>query len=277
MKFTKMHGTGNDYVYINCLEEDIKNRPALARKISDRHFGVGSDGLICICPSETADFRMDMYNLDGSASGMCGNGIRCVGKYVYDRGLTDKTELVIETGAGLREIKLNVEDGKVASVRVNMGTPEFDAMRVPVISDNIDYVNHPLDVDGTEYIITALSVGNPHCVIFVDDAAAVKLEEIGPKIEKHPAFPEGANVEFIQVLDREHLRMRVWERGSGVTLACGTGATASVCAASLLWKTGDRVTVTLDGGDLDIEWDREANTLYMTGPAEMVFEGEYFI
>ena len=275
MKFTKMHGTGNDYVFVNCLVENIPDRAKLARRISDRHFGIGSDGLICICPSDTADFMMDMYNLDGSSGMMCGNGIRCVGKFIYDKGLSDKTELVIETRSGLRAIRLNVEKGTVKTVRVAMGSPEFSSEKIPIISKSENYVNQPLEIDEVVYNATALSVGNPHCVIFLDDMNSIELSKIGPQIECHPMFPERVNVEFIEVIDSGHLRMRVWERGSGITLACGTGATASVCAAALLGYTGNEVVVTLDGGNLIIEWDREADMLYMTGPAETVFEGEY--
>ncbi|MEM5767677.1 MAG: diaminopimelate epimerase [Bacillota bacterium] len=277
MKFTKMHGCGNDYVYLNCLTEDIADRPALAVRVSNRNFGVGSDGLICICPSETADFKMDMYNADGSQAQMCGNGIRCVGKYVYDKGLTDKARLTIETKAGLKTLDLNVVDGRVESVRVDMGTPEFRPQFIPIAEHGKDFINRSVIVGSDEYFLTALSVGNPHAVLFVEDVDALDLKELGPRFENHPLFPERVNTEFVQVLDKSTLKMRVWERGSGETLACGTGATAAFVAAVLNGHTGDAASVQLLGGTLFIEWDREKNKLYMTGPAVTVFDGELYL
>ena len=274
MKFTKMQGAGNDYVYVDCIAQQVENRSALARRLSNRNFGVGSDGLICICPSDTADFRMDMYNADGSRGKMCGNGIRCVGKYVYERGLTDKTCLTVETGAGIKTLWLEVQDGIVRSVRVDMGMPEFRPERIPVLAAGERFVRQPLEVCGQIWHVTALSVGNPHAVIFVEDVDALDLPAIGPAFERHPLFPERINTEFVQVLDRHTLKMRVWERGSGETLACGTGATATLVAAALCGYAEDRATVMLLGGNLEIEWDRATDQLYMTGPAEFVFDGE---
>lgn len=277
MKFTKMHGCGNDYVYLNCLTEDIADRPALAVRVSNRNFGVGSDGLICICASETADFKMDMYNADGSRAQMCGNGIRCVGKYVYDKGLTDKTRLTIETDAGLKTLDLNVADGRVVSVRVDMGTPELRPQFIPIAEHGKDFINRSVIVGSDEYFLTALSVGNPHAVLFVEDVDALDLKALGPRFENHPLFPERVNTEFVQVLDQNTLKMRVWERGSGETLACGTGATAAFTAAALNGHTGDAASVQLLGGTLFIEWDRVKNRLYMTGPAVTVFDGELYL
>ncbi|MCL2343308.1 MAG: diaminopimelate epimerase [Firmicutes bacterium] len=265
MKFTKMQGTGNDYIYVNCFAEDLpaEARPALAVRISDRHFGVGGDGLICICPSDIADFRMDMYNADGSVGLMCGNGIRCVGKYVYDRGLTDKTELQIETASGIKSIRINVENGIVDTVRVDMGSPE------------IAFVRRPVEAAGQTWEVTALSVGNPHAVIFIEENVdGLDLLRIGPAFAHHPLFPEGVNTEFVNVLSPDRLKMRVWERGSGETLACGTGATAAFAAANVCGLAGGSAAVELPGGKLLIEWDKAANKLYMTGPAVTVFEGE---
>ncbi len=279
MKFTKMHGCGNDYIYVDCtardktplLEEDI---PEIAVKISDRHFGIGSDGLILIRPSDTADFMMDMYNSDGSRGKMCGNGIRCVAKYVYDYGLTDKTQLRIETLSGIKELKLTVEDGKVTWVTVDMGAPVTEPALIPVTSDKKSLLREPVVMDGKRYELTCVSMGNPHAVIFVEDTASLLLEAVGPKFEKHEMFPERVNTEFVQVLDRSHIRMRVWERGSGETLACGTGACASVAACILNGLTENEVTVSLLGGELKIRYDEKQNTVFMTGPAVTVFEGE---
>lgn len=275
MKFTKMQGLGNDYVYVNCFEEKIDNPPELARRISDRHFGVGSDGLIMINPSDRADFEMEMYNADGSRGEMCGNGIRCVAKYVYDYGLTDKTTITIETKAGIKELKLTVEDGKVTWVRVDMEAPITEAARIPAIYDNLEeIIDQSVIVDGREYKITCVSMGNPHGVVFVDSVDDLDLEKIGPKFEHHPMFPDRVNTEFIQVIDENTLKMRVWERGAGETLACGTGACASAYAAYLNHKTGKKVLVHLLGGDLQIEYDEDKNTIFMTGPATTVFDGE---
>ena len=276
MKFTKMQGLGNDYVYVNCLKEKIADPPELARRISDRHFGVGSDGLIMINPSDKADFEMEMYNADGSRAEMCGNGIRCVGKYVYDYGLTDKTQISVETLAGIKHLDLTVENGKATLVKVDMGQPVFEPDRIPVKAEGSMVVNEPLEVDGKEYRMTCISMGNPHAVIFVDqDVRELPLEEIGPSFENHERFPKRINTEFVRVIDRHTAQMRVWERGSGETLACGTGTCAAAAACVLNGLTEDEVTVHLLGGDLYIKWDREKNTIYMTGPAEIVFEGEW--
>lgn len=277
MKFTKMQGLGNDYVYVNCFKETVPNPPEIARFVSDRHFGIGSDGLIMIHPSEKADFEMEMYNADGSRGEMCGNGIRCVGKFVYDYGLTDQTEIAVETLAGIKYLHLTVEDGKAVEIRVDMGSPVLDADEVPVVSRNEQVVDEPIVVDGREYRMTAVSMGNPHTVVFVEDVKGLNLEKIGPKFEQHERFPQRVNTEFARVLDRRTVEMRVWERGSGETLACGTGACAVAVACILNELTEDEVTVKLLGGDLKIQWDREKNKVYMTGPAEIVFEGEISI
>lgn len=275
MKFTKMHGAGNDYVYVNCLEEKVDDPYTLARKVSDRHFGIGSDGLILIRPSECGDFMMDMYNVDGTRGLMCGNAIRCVGKYVYDNGMTDKKELAIESASGLRYLSLMTgDDGKVEKVRVDMRSPILEASKIPVICDKKEAINEPITVDGKEYRFTGVSMGNPHAVVVLDDVDSFPLSTLGPKFEVHEKFPDRANVEFITVLDPKTIRMRVWERGSGITLACGTGACASTVAAILGGLTEDEVTVKLDGGELLIKWDRDENIVYMTGPAVKVFEGE---
>ncbi len=276
MKFTKMQGLGNDYVYVNCLKEKIADPPELARKISDRHFGVGSDGLIMINPSDKADFEMEMYNADGSRAEMCGNGIRCVAKYVYDYGLTDKTYISVETLAGIKYLDLTVEDGKVSLVKVDMGQPILEPEKIPVASKGSRVVDEPLLVDGKEYRMTCVSMGNPHAVIFVDeDVKNLPLEKMGPSFENHTCFPKRVNTEFVRVIDRHTAEMRVWERGSGETLACGTGTCAVAVACVLNGLTEDAITVHLLGGDLYIEWDREKNTVYMTGPAEAVFDGEW--
>lgn len=295
MKFTKMHGCGNDYVYVNCFSETVEHPEEVARVVSDRHFGIGSDGLILIRPSETADFEMAMYNADGSRGEMCGNGIRCVGKYVYDFGLTDQTSVSVETLAGIKHLELFVEDEKVREVRVNMGEPVFTPEAIPVkiaadasgagqIGWGADFcaadlsggiVSQPLCVSGKEYWVTCLSMGNPHCVVFMDeDVRELDLEKIGPAFEQHCAFPKRVNTEFVNVIDESHLRMRVWERGSGETLACGTGTCATVVAAVLNGLSKDEAAVELLGGELRIRWDRESNLVYMTGPATVVFNGE---
>ena len=275
MKFTKMHGLGNDYVYINCFEETIKDRPALARFVSNRNFGVGSDGLICVDKSDVADFKMDMYNADGSSSGMCGNGIRCVGKFVYDKGLTDKTTITVESGGEIKILELFLKNDVVTSVRVDMGRPTLESRLIPIMSDLEAYVNQPIDIDGTEYHITCVLMGNPHAVMFLDEIAGLDLANIGPLFEHHPLFPERVNTEFVKVDSRDKLSMRVWERGSGETLACGTGASAVLVAAVLNGHCDTRATVTLLGGDLEIFWDREhSGHVFMTGPAQTVFEGE---
>lgn len=278
MKFTKMQGCGNDYVYVNCLKEQVTDPEMTARKVSDRHFGIGSDGLILIKPSAVADFEMDMYNADGSRGAMCGNGIRCVAKYVYDYGLTDKTEISVATRSGIKYLKLTIADGRVRQVRVNMGAPVFEAGKIPVLSEHETVIDEPILVNGVPYRFTAVSMGNPHAVVFLPDSVDLdrfEIEETGPLFENHPCFPERVNTEFVKILDDHTAQMRVWERGSGETLACGTGACAVAVAAVYngLVKEGP-VAVKLLGGDLLIEWDREADLVYMTGPAEVVFDGE---
>ena len=273
MKFTKMHGLGNDYVYVNCFEEKIDNPPAVARFVSDRHFGIGSDGLIMINPSKTADFEMEMYNADGSRGEMCGNGIRCVAKYVYDYGLTDKTQISVETLGGIKYLDLTVEDGKVSLVKVDKGKPELEADLIPIISEREQVIDEPIEVDGKEYHMTGVSMGNPHAVIYVDDVKGLDLEKIGPKFENHERFPKRINTEFVHCIDRQTVEMRVWERGAGETLACGTGACAVAVSSILNNLTDTQVTVKLLGGDLQIEWDREKDRVFMTGPATVVFDG----
>ena len=268
-----MHGLGNDYVYVNCFEEKIDNPPAVARFVSDRHFGIGSDGLIMINPSKTADFEMEMYNADGSRGEMCGNGIRCVAKYVYDYGLTDKTQISVETLGGIKYLDLTVEDGKVSLVKVDMGKPELEADLIPIISEREQVIDEPIEVDGKEYHMTGVSMGNPHAVIYVDDVKGLDLEKIGPKFENHERFPKRINTEFVHCIDRKTVEMRVWERGSGETLACGTGACAVAVSSILNNLTDTQVTVKLLGGDLQIEWDREKDRVFMTGPATVVFDG----
>ena len=275
MKFTKMHGAGNDYIYINTFEEKADDPENLAIKLSDRHFGIGGDGIILIRPSDRADFMMDIYNIDGSRGKMCGNAIRCVAKYVYDNKMTDKKTISIDSRSGIKIIDVNTgEDGKVVSARVNMGSPVLTAKEVPVISENETAVMEDICVNGTYYKYTAVSMGNPHAVVFVDDADKFPVEEVGPYFERHEKFPDRINTEFCTVIDRKTIRMRVWERGSGLTLACGTGASAAAVAACVNGFTDENVKVILDGGSLDIFWDRENNTVFMTGPAETVFTGE---
>ena len=323
IRFTKMHGCGNDYIYIDGAAQPVpqEEKPALARRLSDRHFGVGGDGVIFINPSARADFEMEMYNLDGSRGEMCGNGIRCVGKYVYDHGLTDKTELTVESCGQMKYLTLHTENGKVSSVRVNMGAPVLAAAQVPVVPEralqdggadsgsdmaaagksgnngmavsgkNGDsgapavgngaapvvsgdaVVNAPVTALGRTYRMTCVSMGNPHAVIFTDGVAGMDLTKIGPALEHHPCFPNRTNVEFVQVLDRSHVEMRVWERGSGETMACGTGCCATCVAGVLNGLTEPAVTVRVLGGEIAVEWDRARNVVYMTGPAAEVFTG----
>ena len=275
MRFTKMHGIGNDYVYVNGAEEHIEDPSALAVKISDRHFGVGSDGLILINPSKCADFEMEMYNADGSRGKMCGNGIRCVGKYVYDHGMTDKTTITVETLAGIKTLELYPENGKVQSVRVNMGRPVFVPEQIPVLwKESVECVAGAVfETAGRSWDITCVSMGNPHCVVPVEDPYKIPIESVGPCFEHASIFPEQVNTEFIHVEDRSHVTMRVWERGSGETWACGTGACAVTAACILRGWTDRCVTVSLRGGDLQIEWNEQEDTIYMTGPATTVFEG----
>ena len=277
MKFTKMEGCGNDYVYVNGFEEKIDNPNEVAIAVSDRHFGIGSDGLIIINPSEVADFKMGMYNADGSEGKMCGNGIRCVAKYVYDFKLTDKDVITVETLSGIKTLKLNVENGKVKTVRVNMGAPILECDKVPVKYDDEKMINKPVKVDGKTFNITCVSMGNPHAVTFINDTDNLEIEKIGPKFENNEIFPDKVNTEFIQIIDKKTVKMRVWERGSGETFACGTGACASVVASVLNRLTENKVTVKLLGGELEIEYNQDENTVYMTGPARAVFTGEYDI
>lgn len=275
MRFTKMHGIGNDYIYVNCFAEQVEDAPALARVMSRYHFGVGSDGLVLICPDENADFRMRMYNSDGSESEMCGNASRCIGKYVYERGLTDKTEVRLMTGAGLKILQLRVEDGEVQSIRVDMGAPEMTPALIPVDLPGDKAMGVPLSVGDATYTIHCVSMGNPHCVIFVDDPDRTDVEGIGRAIENHPLFPRRTNVEFVQIVSRDHLRMRVWERGSGETLACGTGACASLVAAAAMGYSDRKVTMDLLGGPLQLEWSETDGHVYQEGPATFVFDGEW--
>ena len=283
MKFTKMHGCGNDYVYVDCTKEVIPNISETAIRVSDRHFGIGSDGLILIKASDVADFEMDMYNADGSRGKMCGNGIRCVAKYVYDHGLTDKTTITVNTLSGIKTLKLTVEDGKVSKVRVDMGEPELIPAQVPVKASVLGLaddrreaiVAEPLEIKGRSYDITCVSMGNPHCITFIgEDVRNFPLEAVGPVFEKHELFPERVNTEFINVIDKDHLRMRVWERGSGETLACGTGACAVAVASYLNGFTGRSVDIDRLGGHLEVVYDEKTNHVFMTGPATEVFSGE---
>lgn len=275
MKFTKMQGLGNDYVYVNCVEKKLENASQIAIAVSDRHYGIGSDGLILINSSEVADFEMEMYNADGSRGEMCGNGIRCVGKYVYDYGLTDKTHVTIETLAGIKYLDLQVENGKVKQVRVNMGSPLLKPEEIPIALEGENVIDVPISINDTVYRMTGVGMGNPHTVVFLNDIEQMKIEEIGPKFENHSYFPNRVNTEFVKVIDRTHVEMRVWERGSGETLACGTGACAVAVACILNGLTEEDVTVSLLGGDLQIQWERKENIVYMTGSAEVVFEGEW--
>lgn len=271
--FSKMQGAGNDYIYVNCFKEKLEDINATAKAVSDRHFGIGSDGLVLICPSDKADFRMDMYNSDGSQAEMCGNATRCVGKYVYDRGLTDKTQITLETLAGIKVLDLDVRNGQVKAVRVNMGSPELVPEKIPIASKLERFVNEDVEVDGTVYKVTGVSMGNPHAVVFIQDTESLEIEKIGPKFETHKLFPRKINTEFAQIVDRNTIKMRVWERGAGETLACGTGACATLVAAHLNGLTENEADLILLGGTLHIRWDKEDNKVYMTGSAEFVFDG----
>lgn len=277
IRFTKMHGISNDYIYINCMNGQPDCPPQLSIEMSDRHTGVGGDGIILICPSEIADFKMRIFNADGSEAKMCGNGSRCVGKYVYDNGLTDKTRVTLETLSGIKVLDLHIRDGKVDSVTVDMGEPELFPKSIPVSFDGESMIDELVAAGDREYRLTAVSMGNPHGVIFVDDPDLLRLEEIGPGLECHPMWPDRANIEFASVLSADEISMRVWERGSGETMACGTGACATAVAAVLNGLTDRRVTVHLRGGDLLIEWRPDDNHVYMTGGATTVFEGTYYI
>lgn len=283
-QFTKMQGCGNDYIYVNGFTEKIpqEEKTELVRHISDRHFGIGGDGVIFINPSSEADFEMEMYNADGSRAEMCGNGIRCVAKYVYDKGLTDKTDISVISCGQIKYLQLFLKEGRVDTVRVNMGAPELRPERIPVTVaeagmtlEQERIVNAPIIVQGKEYKMTCVSMGNPHAVIFLEDVTNLEIEQIGPYFENHERFPKRINTEFVKVLDKKTVQMRVWERGTGETLACGTGCCATVVACILNGLTDEKVTVKLLGGEIEIEWDREANLVYMTGPAVTVFEGEY--
>ncbi len=275
MNFTKMHGIGNDYVYVDCTKRELKKPEEIARFVSDRHFGIGSDGLILIKRSEVADFYMDMYNADGSKGEMCGNGIRCVAKYVYDYGLTDKKELTIETLAGIKELVLTIEEDKVAKVRVNMGAPILASEKIPVLASKEPVVKEPIVVDDKEWEMTCVSVGNPHAIVFLEEPVSTfPIEKVGPSFEHHKRFPNRINTEFVEVINRDRIKMRVWERGANETFACGTGACASVVAAILNGYCNKKVTVELLGGELEIEWKDADNGIYMTGSATTVFDGQ---
>lgn len=276
MKFTKMHGCGNDYIYVDGSKEQIpaEDKPELVKRLSDRHFGIGGDGVIFINPSKEADFEMEMYNMDGTRAEMCGNGIRCVAKYVHDKGLTDQRNISIVSCGKVKYLELNVENGKVSTVKVNMGSPILRASDIPVVADSEEVIAERIEVGEEIYEMTCVSMGNPHAVVFLEDVASLPIEKIGPLFENHVRFPRRTNIEFVKVLDSETIEMRVWERGTGETLACGTGACASVVACILNGLTGEQVTVKLLGGNLQIRWDRDENLVYMTGSATTVFEGE---
>lgn len=276
MKFTKMQGCGNDYVYINGFEEKIEaeKKADLVRRLSERHFGIGSDGVIFINPSKIADFEMEMYNADGSRSEMCGNGIRCVAKYVYDKKMTDRNEFTIESFGKIKDITIIEENHVAKLIKVGMGSPNLRTEEIPAIYDEDMIISKPIIVDGIVYEGTCVSMGNPHVVVFVDDVDNLDLENIGPKFENHPMFPARVNAEFVKVIDENTVKMRVWERGTGETLACGTGCCATAVASILNGKTNNKVLVKVLGGEIYVEWDREKNEVYMTGPGEFVFEGE---
>ena len=276
MKFTKLHGCGNCYIYVNLFEEKLDNPAEMSIKVSDYHFGIGSDGLITIGPSEVADFAMRIYNADGSEAEMCGNGIRCVGKYVYDHGLTDKTNIAVESGAGIKYLTLNIENGKVATVCVDMGEPILAPEKIPVIAEKDVVIDEPISVGDKTWEMTCVSMGNPHAVVFIDTPVKeFELEKYGPLFEHHERFPKRTNTEFVHVISRREADMRVWERGSAETWACGTGTCATVVACILKGLTDREVLVHLVGGDLVIRWDEETNHVFMTGPATEVFSGEY--
>ncbi len=274
MKVTKMHGIGNDYIYVNCFEEEVKDPSKAAKELSDRHFWIGSDGLVLIKPSDKADFQMDMYNSDGSQAEMCGNAIRCVGKYVYDNRMTDKTVITIETKAGIKTLDMKVENGKVTLVTVDMGEPILEPEKIPCLFDGDRAIDRDIEVGGESYKVSCVSMGNPHAVIYLDDVDNLEIEKIGPLFESHKMFPRKTNTEFLKVIDRQNIKMRVWERGAGETWACGTGACAAM-AASVLNGFADRlVTMHLRGGDLKILWDETTNHIFMTGEAKKVFDTE---
>ena len=276
IKFTKMHGLGNDYVYIDAINQKIENESSLAKFVSNRHFGVGSDGLILICKSEIADFKMRMFNSDGSEAEMCGNGIRCVGKFVYDKGLTNKTTVKIETLAGIKTLILNTKDGKVGTARVDMGEPILEAEKIPVISTEKPVKNLELEAENKKFKFTCVSMGNPHAITIVENTKEFDVEKYGKVLEVDKAFPKKANIEFAQIIDRQNINMRDWERGAGETLACGTGACATAVACNLNGLTDRKVNIELLGGTLNIEWNETDNHVYMTGPAVTVFDGELY-
>ena len=271
--FTKMHGIGNDYIYIDALSSAPPDPGRLARRLSDRHFGVGSDGLVLIRPSKQADFMMDMYNSDGSRGLMCGNAIRCVAKYVFERGLTERRQLAIETLSGVKSLDLQIQGGQVGLVTVNMGPPEFTPSRIPVRWQDKNMVDEPIAIAGRLYPLTCLSMGNPHAVVFQDEIDTLDLPRLGPAFEHHALFPDRVNTEFVQIVDRRRLRMRVWERGAGETLACGTGACAALVASVLTGRSERQATVCLKGGELSIAWQKQSGDVLMTGPAAFVFDG----
>ena len=273
MIFTKMHGLGNDYVCINCFRERVEDPPGFARALCDRHYGIGADGLILICPSKVSDFKMEIYNSDGSVAGMCGNGIRCLGKYVYDYGLTGKETLSIETKSGIRNMHLQIRDGKACGAMVDMGVPRLNAHSIPILSEKDLVINDPIEVREKNYRMTGISMGNPHAVIFSEEINGIPLEETGRELEFHPRFPERANIEFCHVTARDRMEVRVWERGVGETLACGTGACAAVVASVLNDLTDEEVIVKLLGGELSVRWDRKVNHVFLEGPAVKVFDG----
>lgn len=273
MIFTKMHGLGNDYVCINCFREKVEDPPGFARALCDRHYGIGADGLILICPSKVSDFKMEIYNSDGSVAGMCGNGIRCLGKYVYDYGLTGKETLSIETKSGIRNMHLHIQDGKACGAMVDMGVPRLNAHSIPILSEKDLVINDPIEVQKKNYRMTGISMGNPHAVIFSEEINGISLEETGRELEFHPRFPERANIEFCHVTARDRMEIRVWERGVGETLACGTGACAAVVASVLNDLTDEEVIVKLLGGELSVRWDRKVNHVFLEGPAVKVFDG----
>lgn len=273
MIFTKMHGLGNDYVCINCFRERVEDPPGFARALCDRHYGIGADGLILICPSKVSDFKMEIYNSDGSVAGMCGNGIRCLGKYVYDYRLTGKETLSIETKSGIRNMHLHIQDGKACGAMVDMGVPRLNAHSIPILSEKDLVINDPIEVQKKNYRMTGISMGNPHAVIFSEEINGISLEETGRELEFHPRFPERANIEFCHVTARDRMEIRVWERGVGETLACGTGACAAVVASVLNDLTDEEVIVKLLGGKLSVRWDRKVNHVFLEGPAVKVFDG----
>ena len=273
MIFTKMHGLGNDYVCINCFRERVEDPSGFARTLCNRHYGIGADGLILICPSKVSDFKMEIYNSDGSVAGMCGNGIRCLGKYVYDYRLTGKETLSIETKSGIRNMHLHIQDGKACGAMVDMGVPRLNAHSIPILSEKDLVINDPIEVQEKNYRMTGISMGNPHAVIFLEEINGISLEETGRELEFHPRFPERANIEFCHVTARDRMEIRVWERGVGETLACGTGACAAVVASVLNDLTDEEVIVKLLGGELSVRWDRKVNHVFLEGPAVKVFDG----